>query len=391
MLGAILVLGLGTLAGFVTSCSVVNAPGSGGNGAGPAGGTGGGTTHTTTSSGATGGEGGTDCGPLTTLQNCGACGHPCTPAHASGATCATGSCQYSACDAAYHDCDADASNGCESDPQTDAANCGECGHDCGTLGYQHVTGTTCSGATCGYAACEPLYGDCDGATTLGCETPLTSLTDCAACGTPCSPTNATGPTCANGTCGYALCTGTYQDCDGDTSNGCESDRLTDSSHCGNCNTSCGGNTPSCANGQCGPACGSDCWGATGCLTPGGHCIRFSCRAGTSPPNFCSQCWGGNWQEITVNDWLNGGYCADVTAEYRVVAGQTTQCGGSPVCCASAAACAGSDNAWHFSDGAQTYLLGPTLGDYGSGSMTNCTYWNSVESSSYTRITACRMF
>jgi len=55
--------------------------------------------------------------------------------------------------------------------------------------------------------------------------------------------NATN-TCAGGTCAYACLAG-FGDCDGDLSNGCETDLAWDPRHCGGCNNLCGG---TCAKG-----------------------------------------------------------------------------------------------------------------------------------------------
>jgi hypothetical protein len=252
-------LPLGVLASLLAGCSVVNAPDSAttlGGGAGGtatteggAGGVGGSTTTTSGGGGSGGGGGGGACGPLDTLQNCGACGQPCAPQHASGATCASGSCAYSACEGSYQDCDSIAANGCESDGQTDVDHCGGCAEPCSAVGYQNVTGYSCAAGACSYDACSPLFRDCDGIPVNGCETPTNTLSDCGQCDLPCAPANVSGPSCASGDCGYAACSGTYQSCDGNSANGCESDWLTDSGHCGSCSISCGvGET--CVQGAC---------------------------------------------------------------------------------------------------------------------------------------------
>lgn len=131
-------------------------------------------------------------------------------------------------------------------------------------------------------------------------------------------------------------------------------------------------------------CGDDCWGETGCMTPAGRCVRFSCRPGSSGPSFCDTCLG--WAEVSYDQWMNQGYCGDVIATYRAHYGQATACGGGPSCCGSAAACAGTDNAWHFSDGTATRYVGPCLG---CADNTNCSNWDEVAgNTAYTRITAC---
>jgi hypothetical protein len=231
-------LALGTAASGVMSCSVVNAPGDGSpsGASGPGGGGGSG--------------GGAPCQPpYNTLEHCGACDTPCQPDNANGASCAQGSCNYSACAAGFQDCDGDRSNGCESNQQTDAAHCGSCTTVCSTTTMQNVTGPACTAAHCDYAGCATGFADCDGNRGNGCEMSATTLQDCNGCSVACAPANATGPSCATGTCDYAQCTAGYQDCDGDRSNGCESNRLTDPDNCGGCNSPCGNGMP-CSGGFC---------------------------------------------------------------------------------------------------------------------------------------------
>jgi hypothetical protein len=64
------------------------------------------------------------------MANCGACGNVCPAAAANQtAACAAGSCSL-VCNAGFVNCDGQAANGCESDPQTDPNNCGSCGVVC---------------------------------------------------------------------------------------------------------------------------------------------------------------------------------------------------------------------------------------------------------------------
>lgn len=145
--------------------------------------------------------------------------------------------------------------------------------------------------------------------------------------------------------------------------------------------------PNCANDS--DCCGNDCWGPTGCKTDAGHCVKFSCRAGTDGPTFCDKCMG--WQEVSYSDWMKGGWCGDVIAKYRAVEGTNTKCGSNVnACCGDSKSCGGGDNAWHFWDaaGGVTKYTGPSLGTPGD---VNCTYWDGVESSNYTRITACKRY
>lgn len=134
---------------------------------------------------------------------------------------------------------------------------------------------------------------------------------------------------------------------------------------------------------CAFGCGNDCWSDAGCLTDAGRCIRFTCTTGADSAAACSTCFG--WQPISYDQWLVGGYCGDVIARYRVDQGTNTMCDSAPICCSDPMGCGGFDNAWHFSNGANNYFVGPCLGCAGD---TNCTTWNDIDNSTYTRITAC---
>ncbi|MBL8678693.1 MAG: FG-GAP repeat protein [Myxococcales bacterium] len=120
------------------------------------------------------------------------------------------------------------------DLQTDPRNCGTCG-------------TICPAATNGVAACvagrcavmcNAGFGDCDGVSTNGCETVTrTSITHCGTCGNVCPGVMGATPACANGLCGIACPTG-RGDCDMMTANGCETDTRTEVNHCGVCGRVC---------------------------------------------------------------------------------------------------------------------------------------------------------
>jgi cysteine-rich repeat protein len=135
--------------------------------------------------------------------------------------------------------------------------------------------------------------------------------------------------------------------------------------------------------DCSAECGNDCFGEFGCFTPGGRCVKFSCRAGSDGPNWCDSCMG--WQEITYDQWLNGGYCSDLIATYRASYNTTTRCGNAASCC-EGGNCGGGDNAWHFHDGVNNHYVGPCLG---CANDVNCTFWNGIDNGAYTRISACQ--
>jgi hypothetical protein len=93
------------------------------------------------------------------------------------------------------------------------------------------------------SACGAGLADCDH--DGSCETDVTAAANCGGCGLACPTGPESTATCSHGTCGI-VCSAGFGDCDGDASNGCESD-LTQPGTCGACGNSCGG---ACVNGAC---------------------------------------------------------------------------------------------------------------------------------------------
>jgi hypothetical protein len=94
------------------------------------------------------------------------------------------------CDAGQIGC----SGACVS--SSDIHHCGSCTADCTHL--MNVSGTTsCMSSGCSFAAsaCVPGFADCNGQSGDGCETPVTTTTDCGRCGHACG-----GAACINGAC-----------------------------------------------------------------------------------------------------------------------------------------------------------------------------------------------
>ncbi len=180
------------------------------------------------------------------VANCGGCGTPCAPAHASP-RCAGGLCQINACDPGFVDCDANPGDGCEVNVNSDPANCGGCGKACSS-----VNGTpTCVNGGC-QIACNAGFGNCDGLTSNGCETNLGGdAANCGACGNACNLANAIAK-CGGGQCAIASCNPGFADCDGVAANGCEVNLTLDVAHCGACGTPCAppNASPKCAGGAC---------------------------------------------------------------------------------------------------------------------------------------------
>jgi hypothetical protein len=220
--------------------------------------------------------------------NCGSCGVSCTRPNATG-VCQASMCTL-VCSTGFANCDGNAANGCERPVANDPANCGACSRAC-AAGQVCSNGTCmtsctaptvlcssacvdprtdvrhcgacnracptpangvagCAGGVCGLASCNPGFGDCDGNATNGCETNLnTSALHCGACRDACSTANAT-PTCNTGNCAL-MCGAGFADCDRDVDNGCETSTRS-VSNCGACGRACAvpNATPSCSTGAC---------------------------------------------------------------------------------------------------------------------------------------------
>ncbi len=104
-----------------------------------------------------------------------------------------GSCGPATCAAGTADCDAVGANGCETNTQTSATNCGACGQRCALTNAN----AACVGGRCAVASCASGAGDCDRTPENGCEAFLsTDARNCGACGRAC----ASGASCVAGTC-----------------------------------------------------------------------------------------------------------------------------------------------------------------------------------------------
>ena len=207
------------------------------------------------------------CETLLSLDanNCGICGRVCDLSNATS-SCFNGKCQIDACSAGFFDCDTNAFNGCEAQVDANALHCGECGRGCETAGS---SSQRCVAAQC-FQLCDTGGGDCTHPGLPdpddGCETdtggdPL----NCGTCSNVCSVPVGT-PGCTLGKCSIADCPTDTGDCDGDVSNGCETDLMTDEAHCGQCGRACSSSGVAslvCSQGLCG----------SGCLDGFGNCQK----------------------------------------------------------------------------------------------------------------------
>lgn len=147
-------------------------------------------------------EGFGDCNQLTAdgcevnvradVTNCGSCGTACLVSNATP-TCSMAGCGVQQCNQGFANCDGRGQNGCEVVTSEDLSNCGACGVTC-----QVANGTPrCLGSRCTVGVCQTNFGDCDGRVETGCETDVqTSAMHCGQCGRACTGDE----TCAQGTC-----------------------------------------------------------------------------------------------------------------------------------------------------------------------------------------------
>jgi hypothetical protein len=167
------------------------------------------------------------------MNNCGGCGKRCSSDHGTAA-CSGGVCQL-ACAKGWGDCDGDGSNGCEKDLSSHVTDCGACGSVCGS---QNTDAVACVDGSC-QLTCTKGFADCNSGAP-GCETNIfEDVHNCGACNALCSNAHAMTATCHLGLCNLT-CQGTYSDCDGDKSNGCEAELQTDPKNCGKCGHVCEG-------------------------------------------------------------------------------------------------------------------------------------------------------
>jgi hypothetical protein len=163
--------------------------------------------------------------------HCGSCSKVCNGNHGT-AGCSAGKCII-ICDAGWGDCDSNADNGCET-PLNQMGNCGGCGVVCAP---QHASGATCASGSCTYGSCDGGWGDCNNNKADGCETSLATLTNCGSCGKACAPQHATGATCSTGSCNYGACDTDFGDCNSSKADGCETP-LGTNQNCSGCNYAC---------------------------------------------------------------------------------------------------------------------------------------------------------
>lgn len=190
------------------------------------------------------------------------------------------------CSGNLRDCKNGGLDGCETDITADVNNCGGCGNKCPAPQNGAPGQAVCDNGVCSTAVCGTRYKDCNGDPSDGCETDTSRNVDnCGACGTKCPGGQNAAAACGLGQCKLA-CQANYLNCDGKTDNGCETNGATDLNNCGTCGNKCvpsGAANAICASGSC---------TASSCNTP-----FLTCRPGpttsceTNISNDVSNCGG----------------------------------------------------------------------------------------------------
>ena len=171
---------------------------------------------------------------LSSLDHCGACGATCAPANGVG-VCNDGACAIDGCALGFADCDLAVDTGCEINVLANPANCGACGNVCD---LPNVAAHLCLEGGCGIASCDDGFEDCNGDPADGCEIrTLSDVGNCGTCGTVCDVAGG-APACVEGVCEIASCEAPAADCNLDAADGCEINLARDLNNCGFCDFAC---------------------------------------------------------------------------------------------------------------------------------------------------------
>ena len=185
--------------------------------------------------------------PTSDATHCGACNVACSQLNGTP-SCNNGSCAW-ACNNGWAHC-ANVNSGCETKITT-LSDCGGCGNTCI---FANASGAMCDGATCSYT-CAPGFADCNAKApdVDGCETAIDTVLNCGSCGMACGNNNTANVKCTGGACIFA-CKPGFADCNANPiSNGCETNIGSSPTDCGGCGMVCGfvpRGTPGCTNGVC---------------------------------------------------------------------------------------------------------------------------------------------
>jgi hypothetical protein len=212
--------------------------------------------------------------------------------------CSGGDCALGACNAGFENCDGNASNGCETAIST-ATNCGGCNVTCPA-----ATPYCSLGAGGTYSCVDDCPANAPTLCNGSCVSFETDVSDCGGCSSAsksyaCTAPSMGTPTCSGGVCGFT-CTAPYSVC----GSACV-DEQTSVNDCGGCGASyaCTApsmGTPTCSGGVCGftctspySACGSACIDEQTNVNNCGGCTTASKSYACAPPaNATATCASG---------------------------------------------------------------------------------------------------
>ena len=178
---------------------------------------------------------------LTGVANCRACGMDCSALpNVASAGCGAEGCEDFVCEEGFGDCNGMAADGCEQ-PLNTTTHCGACDEACSN---DHGT-SMCNGGSCEVTACEPGWDDCNMQAGDGCEADLGDVMSCGGCGNDCGSAGE----CVDGACGCTTsagcppgreccggrCVNTHSDC---FPWPCIPGTVADALHCGGCGSVC---------------------------------------------------------------------------------------------------------------------------------------------------------
>ena len=218
----------------------------------------------------------------------------------------------------------------------DTNNCGGCGQVCSLPNAL----SNCVNGVCGIASCDVGYMNCDGNTTNGCETNIyDSPSSCGSCSNVCSLAHASEG-CQMGSCVIESCNSGYKNCDGNQLNGCEVNINNSESNCGLCGNECSPANASgvCQNGickidTCNPGyanCDFDSF--NGCETQVSGDVNNcgACGNECENPHGSTSCSSGSCQPICATQW--GNCDGDASDGCETALTTLTDCGGCGVDC-----------------------------------------------------------
>ncbi|KAG0602868.1 hypothetical protein M758_10G047800 [Ceratodon purpureus] len=188
--------------------------------------------------------------------NCGFCGNVCPQyPNAKIFGCLFGTCQLSnECQPGFNNCNTDRmdADGCETPNQSDVNNCGGCYQQCPSPA--NTVAPSCVNGVCAEPVCKAGWANCDNDWTNGCETETNEdAGNCGGCGNVCPQyPNAKIFGCNAGVCELSNeCQPGFNNCNTDRmdADGCEVYNQNDDQNCGGCYAICESDK-SCVNGTC---------------------------------------------------------------------------------------------------------------------------------------------